>query len=780
MWKGRGLCLIFMVAMLFFASIVQAKTVRMGIVYDGDAKQIQTDRQLFINEILSMTRGAHNISFPADAALSGDWNRNKINQALDQLMAADNVDMILVLGNVSTHEACRRSRFEKPVFAANVVDAKIQGFPLDKGTSGVQNLNYINPLRDIDREFQLFRRITPYTHIVIIADELISKSIPELFVIVKRLANAFTLDVNIVEIKDSIADVPEQIPPETDAVFVGHTPRLSKNEFRKLAEHLIERKLPSYSFKGEEDVKNGILVGTLSENHHLHLARSIAVNILEVLDGTDAGSLPTVFAPGEKLTINMATARAIRRYPNWDLLTDAELIDEDAGDVKQRLTISQAMEEALKANLDLAAENRFVEAGSSRVKEARSPLLPQINLDTRATLVDDDRALANSGMLPERHWTGTVQATQLIYSDKAWAGYAIEKSMQQSREKGRDAVQLDIQEAAAIAYLNVLRTQSIERIQKENLKLTRENLERARIRVEIGAGGPEEIYRWESQIAESRRNVLSAQSMTLDAISRMNRILNRPLSESFSPAEAEFDDPLNILPDKRLTDYMNNVMTLEMLQDFLIAEGIAASPELQQISASIDAQQRSITLAKREFWVPNVSLFSDVTESFSKSGEASEFPAGMDDTNWSVGIQATFPLFSGGKKTATLSRSQKELEQLKLEREGLSDRIEERILNAVHLVRASYPGIRLSNDAADAARQNLTLVTDAYARGIKSIIDLIDAQNQALVANQQAANAVYDFLIDVMTIQRSVGNFFLFAPKDELDGWMTRLSQHMN
>ena len=48
---------------------------------------------------------------------------------------------------------------------------------------------------------------------------------------------------------------------------------------------------------------------------------------------------------------------------------------------------------------------------------------------------------------------------------------------------------MDIVQAAASAYLNVLRAKSIERIQKENLKLTRENLERARIRVEIGAAG---------------------------------------------------------------------------------------------------------------------------------------------------------------------------------------------------------------------------------------------------------------------------------------------------
>jgi outer membrane protein TolC len=305
--------------------------------------------------------------------------------------------------------------------------------------------------------------------------------------------------------------------------------------------------------------------------------------------------------------------------------------------------------------------------------------------------------------------------------------------------------------------------------------------------MDIGVAGPEEVYRWESQIADSRRNVLTAQSIALDTISAMNNILNRPLREMFAPEEADYRDPMSILPDHRLTDYMNNPMEIRILRDFLVAEGLAASPELKQIEAAMAAQERSITLAKREFWVPTVSLFGDVTERFSEGGEGSAPPSigslqlsGKNDTDWTAGVQASLPLYTGGGRRAALSRSREELSKLRYDRDNIANRIEARILNAVHLIRASYPGIRLSKDAADAAGRNLTLVTDSYVRGIKSIIDLIDAQNQALVANQQAANAVYDFLIDLMAVQRSTGSFFLFAPEKELDAWMDRLNQYVS
>ena len=777
---GTRTILVPVLAFLFLATAAHAKTVQMGILYDGDAGPFAAMKQVFIHEIQSMTQGAHTVNFPTEAMLSGGWDTRQINRALDRLLASDKVDMILVLGHVATHEACRRSAFTKPVFAAGVVSAKLQGFPSSRGTSGILNLNYIDTMRDLERELQRFRKMVPYTRITIVMDDLSLRSIPCLNAQIRRIAGTLDLYIDVVRVTESTDGLWEKISKDTDAVFLDFLPRLPDKGFRRLAQDLIARKLPSYSFQGMADVKRGILAGALPQGHSLHLARCLAVNILEVLNGVNAGQVPTVFAPGEKLSVNMATAKAIGRYPNWDILSEAELIDDEPADAGQQVTITMVMEEALAANPELGAENRSVEAGLFAVKEAQSSLLPRLDLLTRGTLVDDDRAFSASGTLPERQWTGTLQATQLIYSDKAWAGYTVEKRMQDSREKARDAVQLDIREAAAVTYLNVLRALSIEKIQKENLKLTRENLEQARIRVEIGAGGPEEIYRWESQIADSRRNVLSAQSVTLDAVSRMNRILNRPLSQPFAPAEADLSNPLDILPDQRITRYMDNAMALERLKDFLVMEGLAVSPELEQNAAAIDAQKRKITLARREFWVPEVSLFSEAAQSLSKGGKGSEYPPERDDTDWSIGIRATLPLYSGGKKFATLNRYRKELERMQHERDSLSDRIEENCLNAVHHARATYPGIRFSQDAAEAARLNLTLVTDSYSRGIKSIIDLIDAQNQTLVSNQQAVNAVYDFLIDVMAIQRSVGKFFLFEPEKERDAWTNRLNRHMD
>jgi hypothetical protein len=56
------------------------------------------------------------------------------------------------------------------------------------------------------------------------------------------------------------------------------------------------------------------------------------------------------------------------------------------------------------------------------------------------------------------------------------------------------------------------------------------------------------------------------------------------------------------------------------------------------------------------------------------------------------------------------------------------------------------------------------------------MIPVLDAQNQALLADLAAANAVYDFLADLMVVERAVGKFDYYRSPEDQGAFLERLA----
>jgi outer membrane protein TolC len=533
-------------------------------------------------------------------------------------------------------------------------------------------------------------------------------------------------------------------------------------------------------------VERGLLA-TANPDIFPRYTRRIALSVHRILLGEEPATIPVTMPAQERLTINMATARAIGVYPNWSVVTEANLINETRERIERVLDLNGAVQEALSVNLDLAAKERFLKAGEKDVSIARSNLLPQVDLSALGVQIDKDRADASFGQQAEQTVSGSVSVTQLIYSEPVWANYSIQKNLHRSRMSEMEQLRIDIAQSAATAYLNVLRAKTFERIQKQNLNLTRSNLELARIRESIGTARAAEVLRWESELASNRRDVISTSAERNVAEISLNRILRRPAEEPFETMDVDLEDPHLLLSQGRLMKFAENQWDFKILRKFMVEEAIEYSPEIQGLDAAIAAQDRVSRSAGRAFWQPTVALQAEVSNRFVREGAGSdplslpssfaELLASPDDTDWSIGLSVSFPLFNGGDKFARRSQAVQKLAQLRLERAAVVDRIEQRVRSALHLAGASYAGIQQARLAADAAEQSLDLMIDAYSRGAATIIDLIDAQNAALIASEVAASAVYDFLIDLMEVERSIGKAVLQMTDAERDAFFTRIEQ---
>ena len=771
-------------ALLFLVSVVdgygqQLPSFTIGIVTDGPIISRPETVSIFKQEIVNIAEEEFSVSFPENLTREADNTVAGINRELDYLLENEETDLIIALGTVATAEALKRRDLAKPIVASLVLDSDLLQAPRQDGGSGVTNLTYLDIQTPIGRELTLFRKLVSFQSLSLLIDERDIQGIPELAKLARNLANEYTIRVQLVPVRGSAGNTLENIAPGTDAVLVGPLWRMSSDEFNKLSQGLIERKLPSFATWDKKYVEQAIFAGNMPANLLEHAARRISVTVQEILLGEDAAAIPVAFSRGERLSINMATARAIDVYPGLAIMTGAELLHEERKDISRRLNLAQAVHEALEVNLDLSIAERQVLAGEYSVKEVRSVLLPQVGIGAGGRVIDDDRARLGNGMNPEKAWVGSATASQLIYSERGWSDYKVEKFRQTGREHDRDSVRLNIIFETSVAYLDVLRKKTIEQLQKDNMKLTQANLERAQIRLNTGVAGPDELYRWETQFARDRQVVLRAESDTLDAMQNLNRILNRPVTEEFIAEETDLSDPLLVAGDKLFFHLMSRPRYLTDFRSLAVAKGLEASPELKLIDSQIEAQKRIMTASKREFWLPTFSVEGDVDQLFSSAGEGQRDKAatGLDDTDWMLGVYARLPLIEGGRKFATLKKNREDLQRLELTRQAGQERITQSILAAINTIRASYPSISLSREAAESARRNLQLVTDSYVQGIKSIIDLLDAQSQALTADLDASNAVYNFLIDQMGLQRSMGTFITFLPDEERQQWKDQLSK---
>ena len=85
--------------------------------------------------------------------------------------------------------------------------------------------------------------------------------------------------------------------------------------------------------------------------------------------------------------------------------------------------------------------------------------------------------------------------------------------------------------------------------------------------------------------------------------------------------------------------------------------------------------------------------------------------------------------------------------------------------------------IEISKVAEEAAKEALFLTQSSYAEGESLLIELVDAQNTYLRAQLSSANANYNYLLAAISLERSIGYFFLLNSESDNIEFMQRANQ---
>jgi outer membrane protein len=778
---------------------------RIGLVFDGKWDGNAEIRVLLEKHIREIVGKDAAVTFPEEKCLIGDWTLAGVHVLNDRVLADPDVDLVLGMGLIASQDLATRQVLAKPVIAPIILDPSRQKVPLRDGSSGVKNLSYLVFPLTFERDLRLFRGVFPFKKLAYISSKRYYRALPPSPLPVQAAGDSMGIQITPILLDSSATEALREIPEDAEAVYLQPILHLPPAELQKLVEGFITRHLPSFSMLGESEVRQGIMAGA-NPDFLPRLARRIALNVQRIMAGEEPGALSVVFPAGSRLFFNFRTAYSVGVTPSWNMLLESELVAIDTtSPFAEHYTMSGALRRLVDANLTVRAAHREVHAAAANVTLARSTLLPSLDITATGVQIDQDRAQA--GYLPECTGTWEASASQVIFSEPALAGLSIEASLLRSKESERDLAQLNEIVSGASAYLNLLRVGKIFLIMLDNLHVTRSNLEIADTRRRTGVAGQDEPLRWQAEIAETKKAVLTVHALMQQTRYVLNKVLDLPIAQELSLSDVSLDDSTLFIADAKLRSYLENPIAFDVLTEYMVKQGSEQAPELRQLDALIAAQERALTSTELSYFLPSVAAFAKIGTTFYKSAQGTPFalssipapPDGLDPRvpqylgqvlsaaspvlpnrqDWSVGVQLSFNIFKGFSTRATEIRTNEELEALKLRRKDAANGVALRIRADMQNAKTSFFAIQQSRVEVDAARDGLGIVTDAYSRGAVPMLNLLDAQNVALRANQVAVNAQYDFLITYMQLQRSLGRFDVLMTPAERAKFLAEAIEYM-
>jgi ABC-type uncharacterized transport system substrate-binding protein len=305
-------CLATLLACPLLFAPAQAQTT-IGFVLDGPWERNQEARRL-IEAGIEEALGNPRVEFPAAKRVTGSWTRTSVASAFNRLIEDPDVDLVITLGLLSSHEAVLRGPMPKPVIASRVIGSEILDIPSKDSNvgrvSGVQNLTYITSedldLRQSITEFQKFRRFTKAS---ILVSEAFRDLAPNLEgILQEELAKSGVSTSQVVFVGSSVVPALSAIAPSTQAVILTLLPQLDLEDYASLLGVLRNRRLPVYSVGGNIFAQLGALAGWGPADSVDEFAARIASNVVRIIGGDEAGELPVELSVKPRLAINVETA----------------------------------------------------------------------------------------------------------------------------------------------------------------------------------------------------------------------------------------------------------------------------------------------------------------------------------------------------------------------------------------------------------------------------------------------------------------------------------------
>ena len=345
-------------------------------------------------------------------------------------------------------------------------------------------------------------------------------------------------------------------------------------------------------------------------------------------------------------------------------------------------------------------------------------------------------------------------------------------------------------------YIDTLIFENIIKVQEEYLQETRENLAIAKIRMQTGKCGTEEVLRWAGEVSEAEKKLLNMKADYRNVKIHINKILFKDQKENFNLNPLTATDPAFFTSDIHIIDHVRTPEKLEKFTDMLVEQVQYMSPETVKLKAAIAMKKAEISNYAQKFVMPNAKLSVEYATQFDRNLPYDKYnrasmstlqhtayvgaPAGywgnvLDKNYGRVFVAAQWKPIEGGTKIAEIARCKSELNELNMYLEQVNTELEMNVRSVVNRAIAKYFMIEKSYKAMFAEAENYQMVKARYLRGESPINQLVDAQHLYTKAKVEALNSQNEFFKELLWVQRGLISMNWTKANEEAKKWVNKI-----
>lgn len=417
----------------------------------------------------------------------------------------------------------------------------------------------------------------------------------------------------------------------------------------------------------------------------------------------------------------------------------------------ETLTLKDAITYALENQSDAKKAKLQVEKGEYEIQEVRSRALPQISANGNLThnpiiqtTVIDGSGFGAPGTTIQaafgQKWTSSAGVTlnQAIYDQSVFIGLKAAKTTREFYQINAQLTEEQVIERVANAYYQVYVTRQNLTVLDNNLKNTNKVKDIIKGQFDNGLAKKIDLDRILVRIS----NINTQRQQTLNAVDLQENALKfymgMPIETKISIPQTEFEVTPQVLSKAPNTTSRTEYLLLKKNEQLL------------------EYQKKSIKAG----YYPTLSL----TGSYNYLGQGPEIPwfkKPVDGVYWSdyaaIGLNLHIPIFTGFGTRAKVRQAENDLEAIKVDLESTKLSLDLDYENAKKQIENSLISINNQKENALLAQEVLDNTNNNYIQGLASLTDLLDAENELVVAQNNYTTALLDYKLAEVQLIKSKG-----------------------